>query len=180
MIQAKKSLSYLILRNQTFSSLNTTHFGLLDDEPWPRSILVSERGKLMEGITTLTILSYEHGLIKTFSSERLSLEKRNILFGPKHALKYEQVWGKETGGATPSFEGGHNSESLPFLLYDGSKHWGKDNVGGGPALYYSNAIESAVAAIEISAIGAKSTAKLVAQRLGLISPRKSGRSHDEL
>ena len=161
------------------ATINTTYFGL-EDENVPRSILVSERGKLFEGdgITTLTILSEEHGLIKTFSSEPLSSDQRNILFGTDHVVEYEQNWGGQYGGATPNFSGGKNSESLPFLLYDAAKHWSKF-VNDGPALYYVNAIESAVAAIEISAIGAKSVAKLVARRLDLIRPKKSV-AHDEL
>jgi len=170
------------------ATLNVTHFGLSEKEQWPRSILVSERGKLTEGITTLTILDFEKGLMKTFSSEVLTTEKRNILFGSHHALEYVQVWGggeKEEGGkyggATPNFDGGRNSESLPFLLYDGAKHWGKGNAGStGPALYYVNSIESAVAAIEISAVGAKSTAKLVARRLGLVNPASGAILHEEL
>ena len=168
------------------ATLNASHFGLRDDEPWPRSILVSERGKLLEGITTLTILSVEEGLMKTFSSETLDAEKRNAIFGPHHVLEYVQVWGGDGqgnhGGATPSFGGGRRSESLPYLLYDGPEHWGRgdDDARGGPALYYVNAVESAAAAIEISAIGAKSTAKLVARRLGLIRPREDGGGHDEL
>ena len=36
------------------------------------------------------------------------------------------------------------------------------------ALYYINGMEAAVASIEVSAIGAKSVAKLVSKRLGLI------------
>ena len=159
------------------ATLNSSHFGLRGDELLPRSVLVSERGKALEGITTLTILSHERGLIKTFSSETLSSDKRNALFGANHVVEYVQVWGGRYGGATPSFGGGRNSESLPFLLYDGAKHWGK---GDGPALYYVNAIESAVAAIEISAIGAKSTAKLVARRLGLTSPIDIVKDHEEL
>lgn len=167
------------------ATLNATHFGLQDDNTWPRSILVSERGKLLEEITTLSILSIEQGLMKTYSSEILDVEKRNTLFGLDHIVEYVQVWGGgengKNGGATPSFGGGRNSESLPFLLYDSSKHWGRGDAGGsGPALYYSNAIESAVAAIEISAIGAKSTAKLVARRLGLVSPGNEGAKNDEL
>jgi len=164
------------------ATLNATHFGLQDDEIWPRSILVSERGKAFEGITTLTILSAEQGLIKTFSSEELTLEQRTTLFGTDHIIEYVQVWGGEGGygGATPNFGGGRNSKSLPFLIYDGAKHWGKGNSGDGPALYYVNAIESAVAAIEISAIGAKATSKLVARRLGLITPKKKVSDHDEL
>ena len=114
----------------------------------------------------------------------MDLEQRNAIFGIDHIVEYVQHWGGgesgRYGGATPTFDGGSNSESLPFLLYDGASHWGKGNSGNGPALYYVNAIESAVAAIEISAIGAKSTSKLVARRLGLVQPKQSSRRHDEL
>jgi hypothetical protein len=139
---------------------------------------------LLEGITTLTILSADAGLIKTFSSEELSTEQRNILFGPYHIVEYEQSWGggreqAKYGGATPNFGGGRRSDSLPYIVYQGSKHWGKTD-GKGPALYYVNAIESSVAAIEISAIGSKSTAKLVARQLGLISPRNYRMPREEL
>lgn len=174
------------------ATLNFTHFGLDENaDLLPRSILVSDRGKLLEGVTTLTILSVEKGLIKSFSTEELSIDKRNAIFGSNHVVEYVQKWGGgkaeqygEYGGATPSFYGGRNSESLPYILYDAAKHWEKSSIDGdgrvvGPALYYSNAIESAVAAVEISAIGAKSTAKLVARRLGLLTPRK-GSAHDEL
>jgi len=182
------------------ATLNASHFGLREGDTLPQSILVSERGKSFEGITTLTILSIEKGLMKTFSSKVLDVEKRNAIFGVHHVVEYVQVWGngegeneKSYGGATPSFEGGrHSKSSLPYLLYDGSEHWGKGNNNpqsssfdnsnnGGPALYYVNAIESAVAAIEISAIGAKSVSKLVARRLGLIRPKDDrGAGHDEL
>jgi prenylcysteine oxidase/farnesylcysteine lyase len=164
------------------ASLNATHFGLRDVVLLPQSVFVSERGKRIEGITTLTILSIEKGLVKTFSSKVLDLDYRNIIFGSGHVVEYVQVWGGDSryGGATPSFGGGLNTESLPFLLYDGAEHYGKGNPLHGPALFYSNAIESAVAAMEISAIGAKSTAKLVARRLGLIRARDGGTDHDEL
>ncbi|KAL3764237.1 hypothetical protein ACHAWU_004049 [Discostella pseudostelligera] len=164
------------------ATLNATHFGLRDVELLPQSVFVSERGKRIEGITTLTILSIEKGLVKTFSSKVLDLDYRNIIFGSGHVVEYVQIWGGDSryGGATPSFGGGLNTESLPFLLYDGAEHYGKGNPLHGPALFYSNAIESAVAAMEISAIGAKSTAKLVARRLGLIRARDGGTDHDEL
>ena len=48
------------------ATLNTSHFGLEDNEPLPQSIFVSEHGKLLEGITALTILSIEEGLLKSF------------------------------------------------------------------------------------------------------------------
>ncbi|KAL7459583.1 hypothetical protein ACHAWC_011672 [Mediolabrus comicus] len=167
------------------ATINATHFGLEDNETLPQTVLVSERGKELEGITTLRILSLNDGLVKIFSTEELSLEKRNMIFGKHHVIEYIQVWGggnniehAKYGGATPNFSGGRNSESLPFLLYDGSSHWAKSD-GSGPALYYVNAIESSVAAIEISAIGAKSVSKLVSRRLGLIGP-VADTSHDEL
>ena len=190
-----------VVSNATFHS---SHFGLPrddDDDDYgggggrsiPRSILVSERGKALGlgGITTLTILNRDRELIKTFSSKSLEPDTMIKLFCPDHVVEYVQVWGGKHGGATPSFWGGRNSESLPFLLYDGAKHWGRGGRGGddadvgggnggGPALYYVNAIESAVAAIEISAIGAKATAKLVARRLGLIGPIRDVKDHEEL
>ncbi len=92
-------------------------------------------------------------------------------------LDHVQIWGGTHGGATPSFDGGRDSYPLPFLLYDSARHWGKSV---GPALYYVNAIESALSAIEISAIGAESTAKLVARRLGLIRPMNDREDRDEL
>lgn len=168
------------------ATINATHFGLEDSETIPQTILVSERGKELEKITTLRILSLNDGLVKIFSTEELSLEKRNMMLGKHHIIEYIQVWGggddniehAKYGGATPNFNGGRNSESLPFLLYDGATHWAKSD-GSGPALYYVNAIESSVAAIEISAIGAKSVSKLVSRRLGLIGP-VADTSHDEL
>ena len=166
------------------ATINATHFGLGENEPLPRTILVSERGKMLEGITTLRIISMEKGLVKIFSTEELSLDKRNTLFGNNHIIEYVQIWGggenrehSRYGGATPNFDGGRNSESLPFLLYDSSKHLSKND---GAALYYVNAIESSVAAIEISAIGAKSVAKLVARRLGLVEPVSFDATRNEL
>ena len=166
------------------ATINTSHFGLDNNEPLPRTILVSERGKMLEGITTLRIISLEKGLVKIFSTEELSLQHRNTMFGSYHIIEYVQIWGggenrehSHHGGATPSFAGGLSSESLPFILYDSSRHLSKS---GGAALYYVNAIESSVAAIEISAIGAKSVAKLVARRLGLVSPVTVDSTHDEL
>ena len=38
-----------------------------------------------------------------------------------------------------------------------------------PAVYYANAMEASVAAMGISAIGAKAVSKLVARRLGLLA-----------
>jgi hypothetical protein len=68
------------------------------------------------GVATLTILYFGRGLIKTFLSEAFDPGERNNLFGPDHIVEYVQVWGGRHGGATPSFSGVRNSESLPFLL----------------------------------------------------------------
>jgi len=52
--------------------------------------------------------------------------------------------------------------------------------GGSSAIYYTNAMESAVSAIEVSAIGSKSVAKLVARRLGMVHPATKKTSGEEL
>ncbi|EJK70915.1 hypothetical protein THAOC_07687 [Thalassiosira oceanica] len=165
--------------------------------PWPRTILVTARGRDLEGISTLTILSKARGLVKTFSTRELGLEKRTELFGPDHVVEYEQAWGGRDsgrhGGSVPSFAGGRpRDDSMPYLLYDGGSHWGRAGGDGdsgsprrrhaGPALYYANAVEGSAAAIEISAIGARSVAKLLARRLGMIGPGSGGggEGRDEL
>ena len=76
---------------------------------------------------------------------------------------------------------GTSSTSTQFLLYDGEHglgggegddrgNDGDRDRGAAPALYYVNAMEASVSAIEISAIGAKAVSKLVARRLGIITP----------
>ena len=114
------------------------------------------------------------------------------MFGADHVVEHCQMWGGREngmhgGGAFPDFGGGRHSASLPYLLYDGARHWGKgdssgdnDDIRGGPALYYANAIESTVAGMEMSAIGGKSAANLVTRRLGLIGPQTIGADRDEL
>lgn len=183
-----------VVSNATF---NASHLGLPPAGPWPRTILVTARGRDLEGISTLTILSKARGLVKTFSTRELGLEKRTELFGPDHVVEYEQAWGGRDsgrhGGSVPSFAGGRpRDDSMPYLLYDGGSHWGRAGGDGdsgsprrrhaGPALYYANAVEGSAAAIEISAIGARSVAKLLARRLGMIGPGSGGggEGRDEL
>ena len=87
------------------------------------------------------------------------------------------MWGGPHGGATPDYRGEGNS--VQYLLYDGASGLEGHTRSGG--LYYPNAIESALACMEASAIGAKSVAKLVAKRLGLVVPTKEGsKKGDEL
>ena len=169
------------------ATLNASHFGLPPEGPWPRTILVTARGRELEGISTLTVLSRRRGLVKTFSTDELDGERRRELFGPHHVVEYEQSWGGHDsgrfGGSVPSFKGGRpKDDSMPYLLYDGGSHWGRKGGEEGPALYYANAVEGSAAAIEISAIGARSVAKLVARRLGMIEPESGGdgEGRDEL
>ena len=85
----------------------------------------------------------------------------------------DKVWGGPYGGATPDYQGRGNS--VGYLLYDGATGLGGHTNSG--ALFYANAIESSLACMEASAIGAKSVAKLVARRLDILLP-SSGSKHD--
>ena len=131
----------------------------------PKSIYMTVEGKAQEGISSISHIPSRSipGVYKMFSSEPLELSKLQQIFGPSVKLESTQVWGGPYGGAYPSFDGG-TPQSLPFLLYDG----GENKKDDGPTLFYINGMEAAVAAIEISAIGAKSVAKLVARKLGFI------------
>ena len=141
------------------ANINTTYFSL-DKDRIPGSILFTERGREMTGISSIGQI---HGnLFKIFSSEELSANKISEIFGKDAKIEYVKVWGGKNGGATPAFNGGgESSYSTRFILYDGHG----DN---GSSIYYTNAMEAAVSAIEISAIGSKFVSKLVANRLGLI------------
>jgi hypothetical protein len=97
------------------------------------------------------------------------------IFGALVQVEHVQTWDGPYGGAYPIFDDGYHdaSPSLPLLLYDGAENLKGRNVGtltlpDGPELYYVNGMEAAVAAIEISAIGAKAVTKLVSQRLGFL------------
>lgn len=122
----------------------------------PESIYFTKEGKEVEGISSISNLG--NGMFKMFTSEVLSTELLASIFGHNHEVEYVKTWGGKDGGAYPRFSGGGDS-SPPFLLYEES--------GAGPALYYTSAMESLVSAMEISAIGAKSVAKLISNRLDL-------------
>lgn len=155
--------------------LQLSYFNMTASEV-PRSIYVSERGQQLENIFTVTYVTSD-GVFKVFSQSELSKESLDNIFGQNHKLEYVKVWGGKRGGATPDFNGGGEASiATPFLLYDGAtRTFGH---GFGPALYYINTMEASVAALEISAIGAKAVAKLCARRLELISPPEDVR--DEL
>jgi prenylcysteine oxidase / farnesylcysteine lyase len=162
----------------------------------PRSIMMTARGKAsLHNITAITQLQHRLyrgansapvSLYKVFSDERLSREALTELFGPNHVLKHVKVWPRPYGGATPDYQGGTTSER--FVLYDatptdvalGNSRGGG---GGGGAIYYPVAMEqSTLACMELAAIGAKATAKLIARRLGLIQTTSASgdASKDEL
>ena len=90
---------------------------------------------------------------------------------------FQQKWGGKYGGATPDYQG--QGTTVRYLLYDGAT--GLEGHTKKGALYYPNAIETALACMEASAVGAKSVAKLLAQRFGLIEPStKKGHDGEEL
>jgi prenylcysteine oxidase/farnesylcysteine lyase len=147
----------------------------------PKSIYMTVQGKAATGISSISQIHSKSGTVpgvfKMFSSEPMEVADLTKIFGASVQVEHVQTWGGGPyGGAYPTFDGGAQeaSHSLPFLLYDGAENLKGRNVGttltlpDGPGLYYVNGMEAAVAAIEISAIGAKAVAKLVAQRLGFL------------
>lgn len=157
------------------ATINTMYFSL-KDELIPKAILFTEEGRRSTGISSI---GHIHGdTYKVFSSEELSEEKVIELFGKEAIVEIIKVWGGKTGGATPAFNGGgESSYSTQFMLYDGGH--GLGGFSESSSIYYTNAMEAAVSAIEISAIGSKSVSKLVARQLGLVQPTQYN-SGDEL
>jgi prenylcysteine oxidase/farnesylcysteine lyase len=139
--------------NADYLSLSETYL--------PRSVLMTASGKSsLYNITAITQVS-SAGVFKMFSDSRLDDEALKNIFGQYHKTEYVKVWGGAHGGATPDYQG--NGISVNFLLYDGADSG---------ALYYPSAMEqSSLACIEMSAIGARAVAKLLARRLGLIESR---------
>jgi prenylcysteine oxidase / farnesylcysteine lyase len=146
------------------ADLNATRFGL-STKALPRGIYTTEAGKAAESNITAIAQITPEGAYKVFSSEKLSDALLHELFGPNHKVEFVKVWGGNHGGATPDYRG--QGMTMDYLLFDSGVGL-KGGVVEGSALYYVNAIEGAMACMELSAIGAKSVAKLVAKRLGLI------------
>jgi prenylcysteine oxidase / farnesylcysteine lyase len=162
----------------------------------PRSIMMTSRGKAsLHNITALSQLQHKRysgadsassvSLYKVFSDDRLSREALAELFGPYYVLEHVKVWPRPYGGATPDYQGGTSSER--FVLYDANPTaavaQGNSGHDGGGAIYYPVAMEqSTLACMELAAIGAKATAKLIARRLGLLqtAPNSGDTSRDEL
>jgi len=174
---AERSYMQVITTVLSNATLQETYFNITSAKI-PRSIYFSDKGKELENVFTITHLTSD-GVFKVFSQTELSAVDVIRMFGSSANVEYVKVWGGRNGGATPDFDGGGDASApAPFLLYDGGKL--TEGHGFGPALYYANAMESAVAAVEISAIGAKAIAKLCAARLELIDPHRSALGGDEL
>ncbi|CAB9508729.1 Prenylcysteine lyase [Seminavis robusta] len=154
------------------ATLNHEHFHI-DKDKLPRAVCVTERGKEKEGGITVISEIAGDGVYKMFSSNVLSEDTLKGLFGPGHTVEFVKTWGGPHGGATPDYQG--QGVSVGYLLYDGAT--GLEGHTKNGALYYPNAIETALACMEASAIGAKSVAKLLARRFGIIQP-SSRKSHN--
>jgi prenylcysteine oxidase/farnesylcysteine lyase len=141
----------------------------LPDQSLPRSICMTTAGKAaVHNITAITEIT-SSGVYKIFSDTRLDESVLTNIFGSQHHVEYVKVWGGPHGGATPDYQG--DGTATNFLLYDGATGLGGHTSSG--ALYYTNTMEqSSLACMELSAVGAKSVAKLVAQRVGLIRSRE--------
>jgi prenylcysteine oxidase/farnesylcysteine lyase len=149
----------------------------LPEKSLPMSICMTPAGKAaLHNITAITEIT-SSGVYKVFSDNRLDDSVLTELFGSQHEVEYVKVWGGPHGGATPDYQG--QGASTNFLLYDGAAGLGGHTSSG--ALYYTNTMEqSSLSCLELSAVGAKAVAKLVAQRVGLISQKRKEVARDEL
>lgn len=144
----------------------------------PSSILFTQNGKMaLNGISAIRKLS-SGGVYKIFSSDSLDQTFLKKLFGDGVIVEYVQTWGGVNGGATPDFNGGKLVDSAPFLLFDSATNRASTDLDGA-SLYYTNGMETTVSAIEISAIGAKAVAKLIASRYGFLHPQIVGKVETE-
>ena len=159
------------------AELNSTYFHL-DPDGLPRGIYMTEHGKAQEhSITAIAQMTTVSGVYKIFSSKELGDELLKVMFGESHKVEVVKIWGGPNGGATPDYQGA--GWTINYLLYDAGN--GIKGHSHGAALYYTNAIETSMACMELSAIGAKSVAKLVAKRLGLVVPHNGTKvQSDEL
>jgi prenylcysteine oxidase/farnesylcysteine lyase len=149
------------------ATLEASHF-LMQEHELPRGIYMTEKGREEEfGITAISQLTSD-GVYKIFSGNVLEERALSTLFGYGYVVEYTKVWGGQYGGATPDYRG--QGASIKYTLYDSSRQ-----VEGfrGSVLYYPNAIEASFACMELSAIGAKSVARLAARRLGMLVPQEN-------
>lgn len=165
--QSYTPVATTIVRNGV---LQADYFSLPNDFI-PRSVYMTAHGKAMtNNVTAISQVSASEGIYKVFSSFPLSKELLAEFFGPSVRVEYEKFWGGRHGGATPDYEG--SGESTEFLLFDAAIGFQGHTKAG--ALYYTSALEHAVACMETSAMGAKAVAKLVAMRFEWGFQSKSG------
>eukprot|EP00980_Cylindrotheca_fusiformis_P021364 scaffold8240_cov133-Cylindrotheca_fusiformis.AAC.9 len=156
--------------------LQLEHFAI-DPEHVPRAVFTTKRGKAAEyNVTAISQISAKDNLFKVFSSQPLPLDVLQLFFGPSVEVEYEKTWGGYHGGATPDYQG--KGDTTDFLLFDGATGFaGHTNAG---ALYYPNAMELTFACVELSAMGAKAVAKLIAQRVEWVRASESSDLGEEL
>jgi prenylcysteine oxidase/farnesylcysteine lyase len=157
------------------AELQTEYFSMSPDL-LPRGIYMTPTGKATEyNITAIAQIASDDGLYKIFSSQPLGKDILETLFGPAVSVEYEKNWGGRKGGATPDFATLRSTGSphgTPFLLYDGATGFHGHTKGG--ALYYPNSLELTFACIELSAMGSKAVAKLIAKRFGWVDEQGEG------
>mmetsp|Transcript_23119 Transcript_23119/g.64094 ORF Transcript_23119/g.64094 Transcript_23119/m.64094 type:complete len:626 (-) Transcript_23119:533-2410(-) len=181
---AKRRYTKVVTTFVSHAKLQPSYFHLDENDEsgddFPRAILFTEQGRKQSGLSSIGRITKD--VYKTFSSSELSAETVKELFGNDAVVEDTKVWGGPRGGATPSFNGGGESaRSTRFLLYSGGrKEENGEFLKTTSAIYYTNAMESAVSAVEISAIGSKSVAKLIARRVGLVDPNAGRTTGDEL
>jgi hypothetical protein len=161
-----------VIQNATLQ----TSFLKLDEWKNPSSIIFTEKGKkALNDVSAIRRLD-DHGSFKIFSSSILDSSFLRKVFGDEVNIEYVKVWGGMNGGATPDFNGGKSIDSPPFLLFDSTMS--EDSVSfDGSTVYYTNTMETAVSALEISAIGAKAVAKLIASRYAFLRPEIDGNGY---
>lgn len=141
----------------------------IDQEHVPRGIYMTPKGKAAEyNVTAIAQIASKDGLYKVFSSQPLGHDTLRLFFGPSVEIEFEKHWGGPYGGATPDYQG--QGETTGFLLFDGAMGFHGHTTSG--ALYYTSALEHTFANIELSAMGARAVAKLIAKRLGWVTPTK--------
>jgi hypothetical protein len=132
----------------------------------PDTIVLAKDGMSMEGnVTTITKLVDAEGVYRMTSSDQLDESALQKLFGPHVVVEYVKIWGGAHGGAAPNYLG--EGKTMPYLLFDSGAGLEEGTIGA--PLYYPSAIETSMAGLGASSIGAKSVAKLASKRLNLLS-----------
>lgn len=173
---ATRTYTQVVTTLVRYAELQVDYFSI-DPEHTPRGVFTTRKGKAEEyNVTAISQISPKDSVYKVFSSQSLSLDVLQLFFGPSVEVEYEKIWGGVHGGATPDYQG--KGDTTEFLLYDGATGFsGHTNTA---ALYYPNAMELTFACIELSAMGAKAVAKLIAKRLEWVDEIDASNLGEEL